>query len=172
MHFIVYAILVQLLYQQIKNRKDSIMDDKIKAILSDDSFWDGVVEKLKTQQQQDKTQRELFSQSQTFSDMLSSLTQANQPLGFNSENFAYFPDKIKTELGWQSYTDEQIEQFIDVMEYADGLPKEQRHIDEECPFYNQNFEFHGLFVSILSGQGTIIGIHNKQAHEAILKHQE
>lgn len=152
--------------------EENTMHEKIMAILHDDSFWDEFGEKFKAQQAQELAQRQNFVQSPAFSAMVNSLASNSQPAGFNSEEFAYFPEKVKARLGWETHSNEDIELFMDVMQHADGLPKENRHVDEECMFYNQNFEFHGLYVDIISGQGTIIGICNALAHQDNLARQQ
>jgi hypothetical protein len=152
--------------------EDNTIHEKIMAILHDDSFWDDLGEKFKAQQAQELEQRQHFVQSLVFREMVHSLVSSNQSAGFNSEEFAYFPEKVKTRLGWETYNDEDIELFMDVMHHADGLPKENRYSDEECMFHNENFEFHGLYVDILSGQGTIVGICNHLAHQETLERKK
>lgn len=145
------------------------MNEKIKAILASDEFWEGLGEKIDANLSEQRAQRASFVQSQTFKNMVQSMTSTHELRVLDNETFAYFPDETKQRLGWENYCNEDIEQFMDVMYHADGLDKSFRKHDDACIFENERFEFQGLFVFVMWGQGMALTIRN-QAIQALDEH--
>lgn len=73
----------------------------------------------------------------------------------NTEYFAYYPDRLKNDLGWHDKSNDDINLFFNAMASTDGIEPDS---DCECPFENYTFERHGVIINILSGQGTIVSV--------------
>lgn len=107
--------------------------------------------------------REAFAKSDTFNRMLEAFKGQCEHLVVDSEEVSYFPDKVRTTAGWEFATKEDIDQFFDVVSDSGADTVEAGSVteDEDCPFDNSQFRHFGLTVYRMSGQGTIITIHNR-----------
>lgn len=88
--------------------------------------------------------------------------------GFDSEGFAYFPEKIRATFGWADVSTEEIELFINTMAhqfiglppgYVYVSPDESSEEDGEDEDYDVSSYSHvkgGVLVSVLHGQGCIV----------------
>lgn len=95
----------------------------------------------------------LFLQSEQCKSMCNDIVTHNTCI--NNEYFAYYPDRLKEELGWVDKSYEDIKLFFQAMSRTDGLKIE---VDDDCPFDNVMFTRHGVLINVLSGQGTLVTI--------------
>lgn len=100
--------------------------------------------------------KELFWNSELCETMAQDMVKANQ--GFDEETFSYFPDKVKAQFGWENISNEDIQQFINVMaDSTIGVPSNtEPETDEECMFDNSNFVKRGIDVFVMYGQGRAV----------------
>lgn len=101
---------------------------------------------------------ELFWNSDLCETMIQDMIKVNQ--GFDEETFSYFPDKVKAHFGWENISNEDIEQFINVMaDSTIGVPPNTEHeTDEDCMFDNSNFVKRGINVFVMYGQGRAVSL--------------
>jgi hypothetical protein len=105
---------------------------------------------------QDEEKKELFWNSSLCETMIQDMIKTNQ--SFDEETFSYFPEKVKSQFGWNTISNDDIQQFINVM--ADStiglLDNSQPEIDEDCMFDNRSFMKRGINVSVMYGQGRAV----------------
>jgi hypothetical protein len=121
-----------------------------------DIDWDKLGKEFAEERQKETEQREAFWNSTLCHTMIEDMKRVNQ--GFDAEGFSYFPEQIKSRFGWENISDDDINQFINVM--SDSLlgidEKIEQEIDEDCIFDNYSFIKKGIVISIMHGQGTAI----------------
>jgi hypothetical protein len=103
--------------------------------------------------------KELFWNSELCETMIQDMIKVNQ--GFDEETFSYFPEKVKAQFGWGNISNDDIQQFINVMaDSTIGVTKgSQPEVDEEdddCMFDNSNFIKRGIDVFVMYGQGRAV----------------
>ncbi|MBC8740399.1 hypothetical protein F6X40_27460 [Paraburkholderia sp. UCT31] len=130
------------------------MDDRVRAILSDDDFWKRVGDRLETATLEQKAAREAFTASQTFSWMLAAFHRTPSGTQFDTEEFGYFPERVRQRLGWEAASDAEVHSFIDLVATAPARPEVATSGCEASPDAEQFFNF-GLRVVTISGQGTL-----------------
>lgn len=106
--------------------------------------------------------RAAFAKSDTFQRMLEAF-KSKEPTSVDTEEASYFLDKVRAAAGWEFATKEDVDFFFSVVSDSSAATVEpgSQGEDEDCPFDNENFRNHGLDVFRMSGQGTIITIHNR-----------
>jgi hypothetical protein len=104
-----------------------------------------------------------FRESVTFRSMLSAFIGQPEACSIDSEEVAYFVDRVQKMAGWEFATKEDIDNFFRVVAdpQADSAEKDSLSEDKECAFDNVDFRNHGLTVRMLFGQGTFICISNR-----------
>lgn len=112
-----------------------------------------------------KRQREAFLASETFTRMVAALRDNPNPLRVDSEEIAYFADRVKAEVGWTFATEEDIRMFFNVVAcpHAETVEAGSQSEDDDCMFDNCSFRHFGLSVWMMFGQGTAICISNPAA---------
>lgn len=121
-----------------------------------------VIESLARRMQEKDRVRKDFIQSDVFARMVRALTESAEPKMADSETIAYFFDRELERLGWQGVTAGDVNHFFDVLSSSNAetvVPGSMTH-DEECPFYNEEFQHYGLWVHVMVGQGTAISVEN------------
>jgi hypothetical protein len=100
--------------------------------------------------------KELFWNSELCENMIQDMIKANQ--GFDEETFSYFPDKVKAKFGWEAISNDDIQQFINVMaDSSIGVPPNtEPETDDDCMFDNSNFVKRGINVFVMYGQGRAV----------------
>lgn len=78
--------------------------------------------------------------------------------GFDSEQLAYFPEKVKKLFGWQDISNDDINLFLDVMSCEEIDTNTTPTYNENSPFFNYTLQRDGLSIYLVSGQGTIISV--------------
>lgn len=100
--------------------------------------------------------KEFFWNSALCESMIQDMIKVNQ--GFDEETFSYFPDKVKAQFGWENISNDDIQQFINVM--ADSTigvsPNTEPETDDDCMFDNSNFVKRGIDVFVMYGQGRAV----------------
>ena len=102
--------------------------------------------------------KELFWNSELCEAMIQDMIKVNQ--GFDEETFSYFPDKIKAQFGWENISNDDIQQFINVMaDSSIGVPPTTPpEVDDDCMFDNSNFVKRGINVFVMYGQGRAVSL--------------
>lgn len=116
---------------------------------------------LKRMQEKEKARKD-FSQSAVFVRMVRALTDSAEPKMADCETIAYFFDREIERLGWQGVTKDEVNHFFDVIGDSRAetvVPGSMAH-DEECSFYNEEFQHYGLWVHVMVGQGTAVSVEN------------
>lgn len=119
---------------------------------------DKFTKKFAQKMQKDMEEKEIFWNSSLCQIMIDDIKRVNQ--GFNTERFAYFPEQIKLEFGWEYISDDDINHFINVMADSQiGIDeKSEKKVDEDCIFDNYSFIKKGILISVMHGQGTAISL--------------
>lgn len=107
-----------------------------------------------------RQERATFGCSEVFLRMVKALTSQPESVAVDSEEAAYFPDRVRATAGWDFASAEDIKLFFAVMSdaHAETVTPGSLTEDEDNPFDNCSFQHHGLHVSVMSGQGTFIRI--------------
>lgn len=107
---------------------------------------------------QEEEKKELFWNSALCESMIQDMIKVNQ--GFDEETFSYFPDKVKSQFGWDAISNDDIQQFINVMaDSSIGVPENtEPEVDEDCMFDNSNFAKRGINVFVMYGQGRAVSL--------------
>lgn len=109
-----------------------------------------VVERMRLE---DEKKKEFFN-STLCKKMMQDIKDKNHIL--ESESFAYFPEKDRKALGWgDEISDKDVQFFLSVMAEK-SLGEISNETEDDCGFFNFSFVRDGLFVSLISGQGTSI----------------
>jgi hypothetical protein len=137
----------------------------IKELLADPEFLEQLAKGVEEELTQRRREREQFVSSQTFQRMVAALRDNPQPLRVDSEEIAYFAERVKAAVGWEFATENDVRLFFDVVgsPNADTVEPGSLTEDEDCMFDNCSFWHYGLYVWMMSGQGTAISICNKAA---------
>lgn len=137
----------------------------IKELLADPEFLEQLAKGVEEELTQRRREREEFASSQTFQRMVATLRDDPLPLRVDSEEIAYFADRVKAEVGWTFATENDVRLFFDVVgsPNADTVEPGSLKEDDDCMFDNCSFWHYGLYVWMMSGQGTAISIYNKAA---------
>lgn len=106
------------------------------------------------EQAQKRKDREIFWNGSLCKKMIADMINFNQK--FDSETFAYHPEKVKSQYGWENIANENIDLFMNVMCDSTIGVLENQTKDKDCMFDNRNFVKSGIHVFIMSGQGTFI----------------
>lgn len=112
-------------------------------------------------QEKDRARKD-FIQSDVFVRMLRAMTESAEPKMADCETISYFFDRELEHLGWQGVTADDVKHFFDVLSSSNAetvVPGTMTH-DEECPFYNEEFQHYGLWVYVMVGQGTAVSVEN------------
>lgn len=137
--------------------------DVMRQLLADPATIERLAREHLDKQRQAKDARDAFIASPTFTGMLAMLTDAPEGLGFDNEELAYFPEQVVQRVWQNRYTVADTERLLDVLTHPSDaeVPPDSKTTDPELLFFNQRYTFHGVMVSILSGQGTIVAVHNR-----------
>src|SRR5579875_1635900 len=117
---------------------------------------DKLAEEFMASLQQEREKKELFWNSSLCETMIQDMIKVNQ--GFDEETFSYFPNKVKAQFGWDAISNDDIQQFINVMADSTlGLPENlEPEVDEDCMFDNSTFVKRGISVFVMYGQGRAV----------------
>lgn len=109
-----------------------------------------------------RQERAAFGRSEVFQRMVAALTSQVERVAVDSEEAAYFPDRVRATAGWAFASVENIKLFFAVMSdaHAETVTPGSRVEDDDNPFDNCSFRHFGLHVNVMSGQGTFIRISN------------
>lgn len=121
-----------------------------------------LIESMARRMQEKEQARKAFVQSDVFARMVRALTESAEPKMADCERISYFFDEELERLGWQMVTKDDVRQFFDVISDSRAetvVPGSMVH-DEECPFYNEEFQHYGLWVHVMVGQGTAVSVAN------------
>lgn len=134
------------------------MHERVLEALRNPNFGDALVAEIKAK----RAALAAFAESDTFRLMVAGLVQNPEPVSIDSEDAAYFPEKIIATAGWPAVSKDDIDRFFSVLsnpssEAAQATLSE----DEDCDFDNSSFTNYGLQVFRMSGQGTFIRISNR-----------
>lgn len=134
----------------------------IKELLADPAFREQLAKGFAEDMANRRRQREDFLRSETFMRMVAALRDNPSPVRVDSEEIAYFPDRVKAAVGWTFASEADVRLFFDVVASpdADTVEAGSRTEDEDCMFDNCSFRHYGLQVWMMSGQGTVISISN------------
>lgn len=104
-----------------------------------------------------------FRDGDLFRRMLTTFIGQPEACSIDSEEAAYFIDRVQKTAGWEFVTKADIDMFFRVVAdpHADSAEKDSLSEDKECAFDNVDFRNHGLTVRMLFGQGTFICISNR-----------
>jgi hypothetical protein len=140
----------------------------IKELLADPEFLEQLAKGVEEELTQRRREREEFASSETFTRMIAALRDNPQPVRIDSEEVAYFADRVKAEAGWTFATKNDIRLFFDIVASpnADTVEPGSLKEDDDCMFDNCSFWHYGLHVWMMSGQGTAISVYNKAAINA------
>lgn len=102
-----------------------------------------------------------FYHSETFHTILKAFK--DKQASVDNEYFAYFPEKVKAQLGLEDISDNDIKMFFTVMHKQNIGVEDMSSVetDEDNGFENYSFIKQGLFVSVMFGQGCAIFISTK-----------
>lgn len=144
------------------------MNEKMKDILANLDI-DSMVKEFNTKKEKEDQLKLSFWNDPLCEKMIGDMIQANK--GFDEEEFAYFPEQVKSKFGWENLTNEQIHLFIDVMYDCQlGLPDNfEPTVDEQCPFENYSFVKKGIHVFVMYGQGVAIILKPEALHAELSK---
>jgi hypothetical protein len=109
-----------------------------------------------------REERAAFARSDVFKRMVAALTGQAQTVAIDSEEAAYFPDRLRATAGWEFASAEDIKLFFAVIAeaHAETVTPGSLTADEDNPFDNCSFQHYGLHVRVMSGQGTFIRVSN------------
>lgn len=140
----------------------------IKELLADPEFLEKLAKGVEEEMAQRRREREEFAASETFTRMVAALRDNPEPLRVDSEEVAYFADRVKAQVGWTFATENDIRLFFDIVASpnADTVEPGSLTEDDDCMFDNCSFRHHGLHVWMMSGQGTVISVYNTAAIRA------
>ena len=136
----------------------------MRDIVSDPEF----ALKLGAHLRAEREKREAFLQSETFQKMLTTFLAHPGEVAFSNEEASYFPEAVKTRLGWDFATKEDLHDFVRAVgnpQAATVAPGSLRD-DPKSSFGACSFEHFGLQVFMLFGQGTSVHISNRKEASA------
>lgn len=134
------------------------MHDRVLELLRNPNFGDELVAEILAK----RAALTAFAQSDTFRLMVASLAQNPGPVSIDSEDAAYFPDKVIATAGWPAVSKDDIDRFFSVVSSpSDDAAQATLSEDDDCDFDNSSFTNYGLQVFRMSGQGTFIRVSNR-----------
>lgn len=136
---------------------NAAMMETAMANIRDPEFMNRFMEERRVREEE----RAAFAASETFLKMVSTFKANAADLSVDSEDIAYFPERVREQMGWLFASAADLKAFISEFSNPDPTAETPVSTDDECPFDNSSFVKHGLSVFVMSGQGTIVRVYNR-----------
>lgn len=150
-----------MLARECMNHNTKECEMEIEKLLKDKDFMDRVAAQFIKEREDRFNRNNAFRYSPTFANMVAAI---NSKAGrIDSEGYGYFPDREKSDAGWDAFDDAEIREMFDLCSNPNSEFIDPGSLlwDMECPFPACVYTIGGLRISWISGQGTSIMIHGE-----------
>ena len=132
--------------------------DLVHRLKEDPTFLDDAIRKYGEELQKEHLVQAAFVASPVFQSIADAIRSRPPTEYFDSETASYFPDRMKQALNLPDLTKDDLNRFFNAMGQSSAADEGSLTEDDGCAFPNCQYRIHGLSVSLLSGQGTIITV--------------